>query len=477
MFRQTLLFAFFYLALVCDKFPRYIDKNFGNISFEQFIFHMTAAEGAPTAVVLSTLNRLVVEPVLFAALFMLLIGLTHRFWAPSVARWLKRLLVALSLVLMALGLIQTAYSLELADYIDAQLAGGSQGDWMVDLYQTPKPIAGTEPPKNLILVYVESLENHRVKESSSLKVLLNTVQAQQFSIMPGTQWTLAGLVASQCGVPLFPVRGIGGNRYDLLDQAFLPHAICLGDVLKQAGYTTEYLGGAKTAFAGKDKFLMSHGFDRLIGREELAVHYPQAEYPVDWWGYSDDVVYDFAKQRLRSLQDAQTPFFFSLLTLDTHGPKGLQTPYCRDQQFSKSVDDIFACAVAQLEDFAQWLDKEGFMRNSVVVVMGDHPFMAPQYRESLIDQKWRSLSSRDVFFGMSVPGQETRQMSDMNHFDVMPTVLGAMGFGLENHRAGLGRNAMTPPGSGNPALPENFRQRIRQSSTEYVRLWEDRSKP
>jgi phosphoglycerol transferase len=168
---------------------------------------------------------------------------------------------------------------------------------------------------------------------------------------------------------------------------------------------------------------------------------------------------------------------FSLLTLDTHGPDGIQTPHCRAQQYPDTVEGVFDCAVSQVDAFVRWLHQEGFMDNSVVVVMGDHPFMSLKYRQSLIDKKWQSLSQRDVFFGMSVPGVKPREVENMNHFDVMPTVLGAMGFALKDDRAALGRNWMALSASEATELPDNFRTHIRQASPQYLQLWAPRTHP
>ncbi|WP_204351696.1 hypothetical protein, partial [Klebsiella variicola] len=71
----------------------------------------------------------------------------------------------------------------------------------------------------------------------------------------------AGLVSSMCGVPLTTSQG-DENSMDRMGS-FLPKAVCLGDYLKQQGYTNHYLGGANGQFAGKGQFLASHGFDEV----------------------------------------------------------------------------------------------------------------------------------------------------------------------------------------------------------------------
>jgi phosphoglycerol transferase len=80
--------------------------------------------------------------------------------------------------------------------------------------------------------------------------------------LPGTDYTIAGMVASQCGIPLFaPFEGnASASGLQLLPAEYL-----LGDILKNSGYENYFVQGANLRFAGKDVFLKSHGFDHLYG--------------------------------------------------------------------------------------------------------------------------------------------------------------------------------------------------------------------
>lgn len=69
--------------------------------------------------------------------------------------------------------------------------------------------------------------------------------------LPGTDYTIAGMVASQCGIPLF--APFDGNASASL-SSFYPQNICLGDILKHSGYENWFIQGADLRFAGKDTF-------------------------------------------------------------------------------------------------------------------------------------------------------------------------------------------------------------------------------
>jgi phosphoglycerol transferase MdoB-like AlkP superfamily enzyme len=61
--------------------------------------------------------------------------------------------------------------------------------------------------------------------------------------LPGTDYTIAGMVASQCGIPLFaPFEGNASASV----SSFFPQNICLGDILKNSELTCAL--PAKTCF-------------------------------------------------------------------------------------------------------------------------------------------------------------------------------------------------------------------------------------
>lgn len=82
-------------------------------------------------------------------------------------------------------------------------------------------VENTRPGKNLLLIYLESLEKVYTEESifPGLTPYLNELKSQAlwFSQMlqtRGTSWTVAGMMATQCGTPLLTPFGPTGN--DLL---------------------------------------------------------------------------------------------------------------------------------------------------------------------------------------------------------------------------------------------------------------------
>src|SRR5690606_1464691 len=103
----------------------------------------------------------------------------------------------------------------------------------------------------------------------------------------GTGWTIAGIIASMCGVPLTVWRAEDGNQLGRINR-FLPGSTCLTDWLASNGYDLEFMGGADSEFAGKAKFLSAHGFSTIRDSE----YFRQMQLPPNAfssWGLHDDI--------------------------------------------------------------------------------------------------------------------------------------------------------------------------------------------
>jgi phosphoglycerol transferase len=157
--------------------------------------------------------------------------------------------------------------------------------------------------KNLILIYVESLEksysDNLIFSRNLLEPLdnLNGFQFDKFSQVSGTGWTIAAMVASQCSVPFKPIDLPNINVHGDLIKNFLPNITCLGDTLKEVGYINVFMGGASSVFSGKGKFLANHGYEQIHGLEEWKMKgYKDNDFSD--WGLHDDDLFQEARTQL-----------------------------------------------------------------------------------------------------------------------------------------------------------------------------------
>lgn len=478
MTKRTALLGVFVLSaltMALYRMPYWIVEEFGDISLEQAWFHLPLDGGrtlatVPTALVRGTVRELLLKPLLWGLAITLVAGLVWRLW-PRASRVATGVVWVSAVTLGSVGLGRTAQALNLQDHwtLPAETA-----DWMEHDHVPPDGVALarqlTDPPRNLVLIYVESLQNKFVRADRPLaRWRAQNTSARRYLTLPGTQWTLGGMLASQCGLPLMPTGWSGRNNFDET-QAPLRGATCLGDVLRKAGYETAFVGGADPAFAGKQYFLHEHGFDHVYGRDDIRQQMNGYQWPEGWWGAEDHTMLAFATDVLDDLERSHKPFFLSLLTLDTHGPDGFPSRHCPPPREHQRMQDIFDCSLNAVETFLAELDRRGLDDNTVVVLMGDHPLMAPGWSSRRPAQT--DDSAQDVFFAMSVPGRRPRELDTISHFDVLPLSLQAVLSPDDQPLAlALGR---TPPQLSSLVVRdgrERLAARLRAPSPGYQKLW------
>lgn len=309
-------------------------------------------------------------------------------------------------------------------------------------YRTPHISKATQKPFNLVYIYAESLERTYFDESvfPGLIKHLREYESRGISFteieqVAGTGWTIAGMVASQCGIPL--VTPSHDNSMSGMDS-FLANAGCLGDLLAEQNYNLSYLGGASIEFAGKGKFFFTHGFSEVLGRDQLSELLPDKSYQ-SGWGLFDDTLFDSALDKLNELSANEKPFGLFLLTLDTHHPDGHPSRRCDGKEYQDGGNPILnavACSDFLIGDFINRILSSEYGKNTIIVVSSDHLAMRNTATTLL-----NKLERKDLFFILS-PGNidplTVKKHASM--LDVAPTILSAMGY---EGKIGLGRDLLT----------------------------------
>ena len=242
-----------------------------------------------------------------------------------------------------------------------------------------KPILEkTGESKNLVYIYTESLEETYSNEEifPNLTPNLNTLKNKgiHFSNLYqtyGADYTNAGIVSSQCGLPL--ISPSHGNTLSGLDT-YLPLATCLGDLLHKEGYYLSYYGGADLKFAGKGAFYKTHGFDEVNGLKELLPQLLDKTY-YDGWGLYDDTILNLTYNKFLELSQSKERFGLFALTLDTHHPYGRVARECNGMKYGDGKNTMLnavACADYLVGQFVKRIMESPYGKNTVIVIASDH---------------------------------------------------------------------------------------------------------
>ncbi|NDL61848.1 phosphatidylglycerol--membrane-oligosaccharide glycerophosphotransferase [Acerihabitans arboris] len=374
----------------------------------------------------------------------------------------------LALLLAAGAVIATPASREIAGLVKSQMANGDT-DFHV-YYKTPnKLLSGNSP--NLIYIYAESLERTYFDQDNfaGLTTALNSQKDNSIDFsntaqLPGTGYTIAGMVASQCGIPLF--APFDGNASSSL-STFYPRDICLGDILRASGYDNYFYQGADLAFAGKGLFLKSHGFDHIYGFQELKGLVKDPDYRNEW-GWYDDTLLDLVYDKFIDLSRNKQRFALFALTVDTHHPDGYISQSCvnRSYQYDNAENSSLSAVACSQEHIARLIKRireSGYFKNTVIVVSSDHLAMNNTAYD-ILNQHDR----KDLFFIIRGDRDE-RQVSNVKRstLDNGATVLDVMG---GDNYIGLGRSSLS--GTSLSTYFLNIDDKITAWIPDVIRQWD-----
>lgn len=308
-----------------------------------------------------------------------------------------------------------------------------------------------EKKRNLIHIYVESLENtySSVEKGGNYKddllypisdyALANVHFSHKENLggakeLSGTGWTTGGLVGQSAGIPL--LVPLNCKRFSE-SQPFFPGLTALGDILKAKGYQLEYLIGSDAAFGGRQSYFKDHGDFKIFDLRYAKEHGFLAKDYKEFWGYEDRKLFDFAKSELLELAQSEDPFYFAMLTVDTHHPYGYVDTQCKEQ-YSERLSNVIACDIKELTEFLDWLKQQDFYEDTTVVISGDHLSMAAGYIHSTYDKSYERTTFNCFLNSVVQPLQPYNR--EFVTLDMFPTVLASMGVTIEGDRLNLGTN-------------------------------------
>jgi phosphoglycerol transferase len=321
-----------------------------------------------------------------------------------------------------------------------------------------------EKKRNLIYIYLESMEmtfadgekggafpQNVIPELTELSMegdnfSGNTGLLNGGHVMPGSTYTMAGIFTQSSGLPLkmdlgeefTDARG-SFNKMNTQDS-FFSGVTTIGDILEGEGYNQAFMLGSDATFGGRRLFWTEHG-DYEIDDYKWAIE--QGLIPKDYyvfWGYEDEKLFSYAKNKVLELADQEEPFNFSMLTVDTHFEDGYRCGLCRDDFEGNQYANAFACSSRQVSEFIRWIQEQDFYENTTVVIVGDHPTMDASYCRN-IDP---SYVRRVYTCIMNAPVKPVRDAyRSYSTLDMFPTTLTALGVEIPGGRLGLGTSLYT----------------------------------
>ncbi|MCI6122545.1 GBS Bsp-like repeat-containing protein [Bariatricus sp. SGI.161] len=437
------------LATILCFSIQWMFDTWSNLTMDELVYHLTAPlDGTNEGMIMEYLNTCV-APTLLVLVLILMLFIA---WRKKKKYYVVMGVGMIASLAVSTIVVRSAWTkLDAGSYVKAQ---GEYSDFIDDYYVDPAEVEITFPEKkrNLIFIFLESMEttyadteNGGAFEENVIPELTKLAQENEdFSgeedklnggySMPGTTWTIGAMFAHTSGLPLS--ISIDGNNMDTQDS-FFPSAITLGDVLEREGYSQTLMIGSDATFGGRRLYFTEHGnYDIVDYNYAIQSGMIPEDYQV-WWGYEDQKLFGFAKEKLLELSSQEEPFNLTMLTVDTHFEDGYVCDICPETYGDEQYSNVMSCSSRQVYDFIQWIQEQDFYENTSIVIVGDHPTMDVDYCEDVEDDYIRKVYTSYI---NSAEGVATNEERDYTTFDTFPTTLAALGANIEGNRLGLGTN-------------------------------------
>ena len=450
------------LSVLLALSVRWMFATWTNLSMDELVYHLTAPLDGTNTDMIWDYVRVCAVPTILVIFFLILILIA---WRKKEKVHLFRgiiNLVALVGIIVMLGYTWT--ELGVGDYLKDQ---NTESKFIEDEYVDPTDVEVVFPEqkRNLIYIFLESMEttysdvdDGGAFDENVIPELTEIAQTNEdFSgadpklnggySLAGTTWTMGAMFAQTSGLPLN--ISISANDMDTQDS-FFPGVTTLGDILSDAGYTQTLLIGSEAQFGGRKLYFQEHGNYEM---EDYSYAIDNGLIPSDykvWWGYEDQKLFEFAKEKLLQLSQGDEPFNLTMLTVDTHFEDGYVCEQC-PTEYDTQYSNVMACSSRQVGEFLKWIQQQDFYENTTIVISGDHPTMDSDYCAEIDQEGNYDRRVFTAYINAAVYAQDQQERT-YSTFDNFPTTLAALGVQIDGDRLGLGTNLF----SGTKTLLEEF---------------------
>lgn len=443
--------AFATIAVLLARSCQWMLKTWTGLTMEELVYHLgTNLDGTSNDMVWEYIRFcVVISGVACVGLILILFFLRKR---KMFYRTMLFFISAFSMTIIVLSLHNVWTTLDVSAYANNR---SEYSVFIDDNYVDPRNVTLKFPKqkRNLIYIYLESVENTFSDLKNGGAFVENTIpeltelseQNENFAgvqggldggyPMPGATWTIGAMFAQSTGLPLsIPVD----QQNEMNKQEhFLPDVVAIGDILEDAGYNQTLMIGSSADFGGRKLFYQEHGDYEICDYfYAVALGMIPQDYYV-WWGYEDNKLFDYAKEKLKQLSEQDEPFNFTMLTADTHFEDGYTCENCTNTFGDNVYANVMACSSRQVAAFVNWIKQQDFYENTTIVISGDHLTMDSDFCENVAEDYTRKVYT--VFINSAVEKQ-LDYYRDYTTFDNFPTTLASLGVEIEGNRLGLGTN-------------------------------------
>lgn len=459
--KNVVKFLFIFLLILLVFAALWTRKNFGNVTFDEILFHlMVPIEGTNSSVLNSFILKSLFPSIILTFIAIFIISYQTKYSLEiSISRksktkkfilypFNKKIRIVIYLSLLIISILFTILKLDIIPFLKYNF---SSSTFIEEKYVNPRNINITFPDKkrNLVFIFLESMEasyadkdNGGIIENNLIPNLTklaydnisfsNTTKLGGGLSTPGATWTSSAMSTYHSGVPL----KLGIYNTTIKDALFLPGAYNLGDLLYDNGYNNELMIGSKVIFGNREQLFRQHGNYKIFDWQYLVDNGLKTEDDHNgWWGLEDYDLFNYAKEELKNLAKEDKPFNLTLLTVDTHFEDGYYSKRCSGQNFGNQYKNVINCNDSMVYDFINWIKKQDFYKDTTIILVGDHLTMDVDFFDEYDSNYTRTIYN--VFINSAKKTDNTKNRLFMT-YDIFPSILTSMGITYDGDRVGIG---------------------------------------
>jgi len=296
--------------------------------------------------------------------------------------------------------------------------------------EEPRPSPLARRP-NVLLLFIEGLDRRFVGRTIAgrrVTPFLDTIFADSVIFehfhANGAQ-TFHGLFASLCSS--LPRQGVAATK-----ARFANDYLCLPTLLTRGGYRTRMVIGQNRdrSHSRLGLFMARNGLEELIDESAFPSSVPRMGL-----GVADGALFDRIRTEIDQLRAGGRPYFLTTLTTGTHHPFAVPTTHPDVAALLSAESDRYVAALryvdVELERFFRGLERDGALRDTVVLLLGDHGRHEAIGRSEVENSAGHFTAPLAVWLDRSLrtpSGYRPRVVPGMaSQIDLTPTILALAG--------------------------------------------------
>ena len=257
------------------------------------------------------------------------------------------------------------------------------------------------------------------------------ISFDNFQKVQGAYFTIDGISAQTTGMPLLQLPDdfhmIPTDSYG----SVMSNTAGVFNVLKDQGYQTVSFIGSPGWFTNMNLFLEKHGIQVLHDRNSFVDDgYELNEKTLGFHdSFRDDFLIEKFKEYLTNQIDPSKNFGAVIQTYDTHFPSG----FCPKEFKKHGEDNIFDAWLYTdylVGGFLDWAKTQSWYNNTVIIVVGDHPWQDSNNDFSNLTKKDNLRQIYNLIIHSRA--KKVDNSCSYSNIDMAPTILNALGISFRS---------------------------------------------